>query len=566
VKTYGTVTYLPDARVWRVDCESHVRGRLKRVFEKLARAETENILITANLETARELQWFLTRFPMEMSDEDRAKLAQDSTEYEARQQAIVEILSTEFVPREFTLHHPPRQYQAVGAELLLRTGRELNEDELGLGKTVIAIASMTDPRTRPALVAVMAHLQKQWREQLFKFAPDLRVHTLKKIEPYPIPGNTDVLISSYDKLRGWTDALAGKMKMVVFDEAQQLRVAGSQKYEAAAAIARAADFRLGLTATPVYNYGDEMYNILDVLEPGCLGTRAEFGREWCVGGQAGRGARIANPRVFGSYLKDQGLVLRRTRREVGRELPPVSKLPHYVDADPAVLDKIKNSAAELARIVLSRAGVSTFERMQASEELSTILRQATGIAKAPYVALFVRMLVEAGEKVILYGWHHAVYDLWKEALRDLKPVMFTGQESPTQKEQAKARFIGGDSNLMIMSLRAGAGLDGLQGKCRTVVFGELDWAPGVHDQCIGRIHRDGQKEPVMAYFLITDVGSDPVVVDVLGIKKQQAEGVVDPNADLIETLHVDEEHIKKLAEHYLSQQDRPVPAGQLEMA
>src|SRR5687767_15689991 len=59
----------------------------------------------------------------------------------------------------------------------------------------------------------------------------------------------------------------------------------------------------------------------------------------------------------------------------------------------------------------------------------------SGIAKAPYVALFVRMLVEAGEKVVLYGWHHAVYDLWCQSLKDLKPAMFTGNESPTRSEE-----------------------------------------------------------------------------------------------------------------------------------
>lgn len=71
---------------------------------------------------------------------------------------------------------------------------------------------------------------------------------------------------------------------------------------------------------------------------------------------------------------------------------------------------------------------------------------------------------------------------------------------------------------MIMSLRAGQGIDGLQKVCRTVVLGELDLSPAVHTQFCGRIFRDGQLDPVMAYFLLADYGADPVIADVLGIK------------------------------------------------
>jgi SNF2 family DNA or RNA helicase len=166
------------------------------------------------------------------------------------------------------------------------------------------------------------------------------------------------------------------------------------------------------------------------------------------------------------------------------------------------------------------------------------------------------LLVESGEKVVLFGWHREVYALWMDRLSDLKPALYTGTESPTQKEQARDRFINGEAPILIMSLRAGAGLDGLQHTCRTVVFGELDWSPGVHEQCVGRIHRDGQPDPVVAYFLIAEHGSDPVIADVLQLKRQQVDGVRDPYASLVErveSLEAGGERVKKLAETYLKQ-------------
>ncbi len=78
----------------------------------------------------------------------------------------------------------------------------------------------------------------------------------------------------------------------------------------------------------------------------------------------------------------------------------------------------------------------------------------------------------------------------------------------------------------MMSLRSGAGVDGLQEVCRVGVFGELDWSPMTHKQCLGRLFRDGQTQEVIGYFLHCEDGSDPTVMEVLGIKRGQA----DPSA------------------------------------
>jgi len=292
-----------------------------------------------------------------------------------------------------------------------------------------------------------------------------------------------VLLINYQKLAGWAETLAQFGKSIIFDEVQELRKPNSAKYAAAGYIASKMKYRMGLTATPIYNYGNEFYTVLDVLFPGALGTREEFGMEWC-GGNTGDKAKIHNPRAFGLYLRENGLMLRRTRADVGRELPEVQIIPHYVETDPEYLDRVKGACVELAKLILSTSYAERGVKMHAAEELSNKLRQATGIAKAPYVAEFVRLLIESGEKVVLYGWHREVYALWQTMLKDFKPALYTGSESTAHKEESKRRFVDGETPLIMISLRSGAGLDGLQHVCRTVVFGELDWAPGVHEQCL----------------------------------------------------------------------------------
>jgi hypothetical protein len=151
---------------------------------------------------------------------------------------------------------------------------------------------------------------------------------------------------------------------------------------------------------------------------------------------------------------------------------------------PAALDAVAGDVAAMAKLILNQAS-DRRERFVASGDLDWRLRQATGIAKAPYVAEFVRLLLESTDKLVLWGWHRTVYDIWMERLAEFRPALYTGSESPRQKNDAEDAFKQGDSRVLVMSLRSGAGLDGLQEVCNVGVFGELDWSPEQHRQCIG---------------------------------------------------------------------------------
>lgn len=194
---------------------------------------------------------------------------------------------------------------------------------------------------------------------------------------------------------------------------------------------------------------------------------------------------------------------------------------------------------------------SFIERGSAARELDMLARQTTGISKARYVAQYVRYLLEAGEPVVLTGWHRDVYEIWMKELHAYNPVLYTGSESPTQKNKSKEAFINGETNLFIISLRSGIGLDGLQHRCKTVVFGELDWSPQIHSQVVGRVDRDGQKNQVTAIYLISETGSDPPIVNLLGLKSSQSNAIIDPlSSPTIK--HSDDSRMKILAKQYLN--------------
>ncbi len=549
MRTFGTLKLIErdDEQFWEITTEPHVMIKLKSVLTRIATHQFKTVFIKNSPEVCRDLEWFTSRYPLECSD--LAELQCGADIYRDSLAALEEIRRPDYKPRQFNLALPAREYQSLAAEIYLKKGGQLLADALGLGKSVTSIAALTDPQTLPALIVCESHLPHQWVNYVSKFLPSATTHIIKQNQQYDLPP-ADIYIITYHKLAAWAEILTGMIHSIVFDEIQALRHEESKKYGAAMAIRRGANFCQGLSATPIMNYGGEIFNIVEIIFPGQLGTRMEFEREWCSG--AGKHSLLNDPEAFGSYLRDQSIMLRRTRKDVGRELPAVQTIIETIEYSENDLRVLETGATELAHRILS-AETSFHEKGEAARDFDLKLRQATGIAKAPFAAAFARMLVEnEGEKVVLTAWHRGVHDIFFDHLSDLGISFYTGEETTKGKIKSVEKFIHGDDKILVLSLRSGAGLDGLQEVCSTIIHAELDWSPGVMQQCTGRLHRDGQKNPVMEYFLLSDGGSDPIISEILGIKKSQAAGILEIGGSSgLEKMQSEGSRVKKMAELYL---------------
>ncbi len=549
-------------KAWEIEAEPHVTMMMKRIFPRLKAAARGTFHLTHSDEVCRNLQWFLSRFPLDMDEYSRFILTAKADQHKARERQVAALLSGKADPREFPLALPLREYQRVSSDLAYTLRSLLLADSLGTGKTLSGIGLLSMANTRPALWVTMTHLQIQAGRELDRFLPGVRWHILKRATPYPLgfeEGSSttppDVLIVNYAKLEGWAEVLSGVVRTLVFDEAQELRHDDSKRYQAARHLRERALWCLCMTGTPIYGYAQEILNVLNIVRPDALGTLDEFKTAW--GGSLDVRGRltVSDPRALGTHLRAEGLMIRRTRRDVGREIPAVSRTVHVVETDSRVLTGIRGSAAELARIILAETG-SGLSKMQSAGELDRIMRQATGVSKAAYVVEFVRLLLDSEDRVVVFAWHHAVYDLLEQGLKSYGVARYTGEQSVSQKDEALVRFkagpeVCGRARVLLLSLRAGAGIDGLQFVCRTGVFAELDWSPKVMEQCEGRIARDGQEDPCAFYVLVSADGADPVMMDVLQLKTGIADGIVDPDMDHTVDAQVDPERVKRLAEAVL---------------
>jgi len=572
VRTYGTYKYtgpVPGSRArgrWTLELEPAVRQRARRIFGRVSEDRRTALFITDTIEVARDLTWLMERWPLRPVDVHSERWLRQSSEEHARQEQLIgEIVTGQYERRDLPSKpaKEPRDYQLDAMQMLRIRGRYLLTDEVGLGKTFTGLLGLVHADALPALVVPPTHLPRRWETELKDAFPWLTYEIAKSTKP-SIRAKTgvlaDVTIVPYSKLHGWASTLANQVRTVLFDEAQELRNGiATDKGRAAARVADNAAYVMGLTATPVYNYGNEIWNVMDIIAPGCLGNREEFSREW--GGQSLPNGRqlVKDPAALGSYLRENGFMLGRTRADVGRELPKTVKNSMLVESNHAELDKVIGDSKALARMILDTATDKT-ERFRASGQIDWMLREATGVDKAPFVAEFVRLLLESEEKVVLWGWHRRVYDIWLQQLADFNPTMYTGTESPKQKAAAEEAFctpITDDNRdtaarVLIMSLRSGAGVDGLQEHARVGVFGELDWSPQVHEQAIGRLRRDGMGEdPAVIYFLNSPEGSDPAIMDALQVKRQQSEPMISADGKLFSNATVDTSRARRLAEHIL---------------
>ncbi len=551
LKTYGELNYDPQRdRFVMAKALPHVCIKLKGLFAQISQTSVAPFYFPNTSEACADLTWFLHRYPMLCDLYTVNRLSEGKLLFEQNINDLEAIHLPDYKPAQVELRagEQARDYQLRGSETFIKTKRLLLGDDLGLGKTLTAILSMLQPGLLPAVVVVQTHMTNQWKAQIERFT-NLGVHIIKGTRPYSLP-KSDVYILKYSCLAGWVNIFTESFfKSSYFDECQELRIETSQKYHAGMTLSKSVDYSMGLSATPIYNFGDEIYNVLNIINPLCLGKRVDFLREWCS--FYGRNSKVNDPQALGSYLREKFLFLRRSRADVGMELPPVNKIIYTVGYDDKEVQKSEDLAKQLAMRVMTG---SFTERGEAARELDMLARYTTGISKAREVAQFVRILLENDEPVVLAGWHRDVYEIWLKELAEYSPVMYTGSESGNQKERAKDAFVNGKTKLFIISLRSGAGLDGLQHICKTIVIGELDWSPKVHDQLIGRVDRDGQQEQVTAFFPVSEYGSDPVIINLLGLKSSQSHGIINPLESPAEQ-YSDESRIKLLAQQYLKKKD-----------
>jgi SWI/SNF-related matrix-associated actin-dependent regulator 1 of chromatin subfamily A len=523
---------------WKIEGSAHAVIMARKLFgsDSNSAGSVNSISFPATLGSFDELLLLLHRFPLTMTQAAGAMFERMYRQLVAERHIAASVPATSAGGQYFRGRLLP--FQTEGVAFLCAVRKGLLADDMGLGKTVQAFGFLDRIASYPAAIVVQSHVQRHWEKKITEFmrvkdigdnlSEGLRVTSLNGGKRFDSTPAADVYIVHYLVLHAWAEFLIERgVKTVIFDECQELRHPNTRKHEACTQLSKAADNVAGLSGTPIYNHGIEMHAVMNTLCRGSLGTRAAFERDWCsyVAGKL----VVGDPQVLGEYLRDRKLMLRRRKDEVHLELPAKRRVIEPIAGEAGIFAEMVTKAAELARQAAEIG--NPFDRARMEAEAIRETRRATALAKLPAVIAFLRGLMEAGEPTLCFVHHHAVTDGILEALEEFKPVAITGRQDKNQKDQAVTAFANGDTDLCLISLRTATGIDGLQKRARVVVFAELDWSPAVHRQAEDRAHRMGQRDSVLVYYLVTDLGTDPFVMMTLNLKASQFTGLMQDRSE-----------------------------------
>lgn len=430
-----------------------------------------------------------------------------------------------------------RPFQEIGVDFLITRKESLLADEMGLGKTAQAIKACEILKAKEVLIICPASVKINWSREINKWYDSPYTYFIinsskSDIFPFRIfistiksdKKPTTFYIVNYDLII--KDIVFKNLKNIKFDvlicdEAHYLKNMESKRTKkilGKGGLVHNATYKMMLTGTPILNRPIELYPMLKVLASELIypyNNYFKFALRYC-------GAYYDNL----GYFNDKGasnipelkekldlFMLRRLKKDVAKELPAKT------------LQKI-----ELLITPAIQAVINEENNMSITDKEDYIdnplgrfssLRRKTALAKLPQCIEFIKDVLENKEKIVIFAYHREVIDTLTKELNPYGVVRLIGGMTAEAKQKAIDMYIHTDFRIFIGQIQAaGQGIDGLQGATDYALFVESSWVPGEINQAVDRLHRMGQKNPVLAQFLVAEGTIESDMMDTV-IKKSK---------------------------------------------
>ena len=547
---FGTLEFVLDRYsgtwCWKISGTRAVNMVSKLIPRGWYGDKPNEVIVSDTDENTKKLKMINDRYPFEVLSKSVWKRKIIPLTIKKKRVPKIEKLSQELPSKQF--RGKLLDFQREGLDFLLKSsGNALLADEMGLGKTVQTLAYLSKEKNAfPALIIAPLVTLTNWQKEIERFlkkkGKNGKIVEKKSPSCFMIRqgrqsdiAEYDFYIINYELLhKRLPDLLKLNIRSVICDEVQHLRSKTTQKYSAVKKLAAkdGVKYRVGLSGTPIYNRGSEIWPIVDILKPGLLGSFKEFCDYFCYVNEKGKAIVLENKRDSLRNQLTKHVMLRRKKSDVLKELKDKVRCPEVVASDEkfykAELDKIWSKLEEEQKYAQTAFDKSaSYHRAIESE------RQAAGIAKLPHVINFVNDIMEIEESVVVFCHHRAIHDLLHQSLSKYNPSSIIGGQTDKLRENEITRFQKGNTKLMIAGLRAGnVGIN--LNNASYVIFAELDWSPAIHRQAEDRLHRIGQKNTVFAYYLVGNGTLDEHVADILVDKSYEIDTILDAKTESFE--------------------------------
>lgn len=410
------------------------------------------------------------------------------------------------LPRELV----PYPYQSIGISWLIaqqslgRHGVVLG-DVMGLGKTIQAIGLITHNSfhgRQNNLVICPSTLIENWRRELVKFSPSLKVlthtgamraGTASKVRDF------DVVLTSYDILvRDHSLLSSVNWNLVILDEAQAIKNPYAQRTKRCKLLNRS--FSVAITGTPLENKLLDLWSLADFASPGIFGVESRFEDEYAG---TSEGAIKVNKIL-------RPMLLRRGLDEIEHQLPKKVVIDHALAWPTELIELYEKTRLDALAEYETAGGLVATGRLRKLTTHPALMeigpRDLTAISPKYTVLLqIVQELFENGEKCLVFASYKAMIDLIVQDLGNKFPnTLITSLDGRTPiaervplVEDFNANV--GPGALICNPIVAGAGLN-ITG-ANHVIHYNLEWNPAKEDQATFRVYRNGQLKETFVHRL-----------------------------------------------------------------
>ncbi len=455
------------------------------------------------------------KYKFDVEDSVREKiieLTKKSTEL------LVQSTSTDAEISIPTLNGTLMPYQKAGVAYAGSVGRCLIADQMGLGKTVEAIASLEYRDAFPAIIVCPASLKENWKREINKWLPHRSVNILSGKGNI---ANVDVNIVNYDIIGRFVEPIMHLKPMgLVLDESHYVKTSKTKRTEAVRDIAKKVPQSgtvLLLSGTPVTNRPEELVSQLEIL-----GMLSRFGGKWAFlkrytnayhngFGWDTKGA--SNLNELNMKLR-QNCYIRRTKDEVLKELPAKTRNVVHVEPSGKGYAEYRKAEGDLLAFLAENG----YRASDTAEHLrrTTVLKRLAADAKMESVIEWIDSFLESCDrKLVVFAHNVAIVDYLAGKYGNLR---VSGQDSMEDRQHAVDSFQK-DPKARVIVLNLQAGSD--------VCFVQQGWTPGEHDQAEDRCHRIGQENSVQVWYLIGVNTIDEDIYDLIDAKRAVVDAVTD---------------------------------------
>ncbi|GAA4458210.1 DEAD/DEAH box helicase [Novipirellula rosea] len=438
-----------------------------------------------------------------------------------------------------------RDYQLDGYRWLARLSKwgvgGVLADDMGLGKTVQTLGVLLDrAQLGPSLVIAPTSVGDNWVRETERFTPSLKSHLYRDSDRQQLidsVGPGDLVIVSYQLVQRDAKKFATRdWSTLILDEAQFIKNSQTKTSQAIRLIN--ADWRIGLSGTPLENHLGELWSLFRTLSPGLLGSWDRFRNRFADPIERHKDdkqrqslARLVRP-----------FILRRTKDKVLKELPARTEITlhaelskaerkRYEDVRIAALAELSGESADASQAGQQR--IRTLAWLTRLRQLACHPRLVDptwkkGSAKLELLMNLVEELREGEHRALVFSQFVKHLGVIREALdaQGIEYQYLDGATPAAERQRRVDAFQNGEGELFLISLKAGG--TGLNLTSADYVI-HLDpwWNPAVEDQATDRAHRIGQQKPVTVYRLVAEGTIEEQILQLHADKRELVAGVLD---------------------------------------